>query len=209
MFALAKAPKPSACRKDMVAPGQSCHEVSIRLNKPYKTCIAVWLRQHGPQFFDWISWFPPFTHLCLHDLLTHQGADAWWNHLGTPYRHGHECRWIKPLVGIECCALYRIAVSTLDASWARGKQYWSSNYAKRLWLQATEIVGNFCIVSTPIIYKTWTPNETPECNMNISSAPKKAIVTNQTQSNKKTHKKKHIFFLGHPKAKWHNNHIAS
>ncbi len=75
MFAFAKAPKPSACRKDMVAPGGSRHEVSIILNNPYKTCIVVWLRQMGTQFFN-----------CLHDLLTHQGADTRWNHLGTSDR---------------------------------------------------------------------------------------------------------------------------
>lgn len=36
-------------------------------------------------------------------------------------------------------------------------------------------------------YQTLTPNETPECNMNVQRHKKKAIVTNQAQSNKKTH----------------------
>ena len=177
MFALAKAPEPSACRKDMVAPGQSCHEMSIRLNKPYKTCIAVWLRQLGPQFFDWMSWCLSFTHLCLHDLLTHQGADAWWNHLGTPYRHGHEMsldktfggHWVLRIVS-DCCinswsifskgkAILKLKLCTKTVAASYGNRW------KFLYVYV-------CIVST-VANKTWTPNETPECNMNVQ-CPKKS-----------------------------------
>ena len=50
------------------------HEVSITLKiTPTKRGVIVWLRQLGTR---------------LHDLLTHQGADARWNHLEASWERG-------------------------------------------------------------------------------------------------------------------------